>query len=120
HEARWVIKRLGHPESFFSEGTARSEHAKFGMTHGEEATGCHGGQDGLTKALTAARARERHRGLPGAGDAPTIGALGHVGEAEEEVRQRMQADIPAGRGECKRTLGSGDGLVIRTHKPEIV
>ena len=39
-----------------------------------------------------------------------------VGEAEVVVRQRVQDDIPAGRGERQGALGGGDGLVIRAHE----
>ena len=43
---------------------------------------------------------------------------GHGDEAEVVVRQRLQDDIPAGRGECQSALGGGDGLVMRAHKVE--
>ena len=42
-----------------------------------------------------------------------------VGAAEVMVRQRVQDDLPAGRGEREGTLGGGDGLVIRAHEAEM-
>ena len=37
-----------------------------------------------------------------------------VGYAEVAVRQRLQDDLPAGRGERQGALAGGNGLVIRT------
>ena len=42
-----------------------------------------------------------------------------VGSAEVVVRQRVQDDIPAGRGERQGALAGGDGLVIRAHVAEM-
>ena len=47
-------------------------------------------------------------------------ALGLVGEAEVAVRQCVQDDIPAGRGEREGALSGGDGLVIRAHEAEML
>ena len=63
---------------------------------------------------------EGRHGLPEAVDRPPIVTLGLVGEAEVVVRQRVQDDIPAGRGEREGALGGGDGLVIRAHEAEMV
>jgi hypothetical protein len=49
-----------------------------------------------------------------------IVALGIVGSTEVAVRQRVEDDIPAGRGERQGTLSGGDGLVIRAHVAEMV
>ena len=114
-----MINRLGNPEPFFPEGPALGERAQLGMAHGEAGTGVHGGQDDLTEALVAPRPVEGRHGLPEAVDRPTIVALGLVGEAEVVVRQRVQDDIPAGRGEREGALGGGDGLVIRAHDVEM-
>ena len=46
-------------------------------------------------------------------------ALGLVGEAEAQVRQRVQDDIPADRVAGEGTLGGGDGLVIGAHEIEM-
>ena len=120
HEAPGVSNRLGNPEPFFPEGTALGERAQLGMAPGEPGTGVHGGQDDLTEALVAPRPVEGRHGLPEAVDRPTIVALGLVGYAEVLVRQRLQDDIPAGRGEREGTLGGGDGLVIRAPEVEMV
>ena len=39
--------------------------------------------------------------------------------AKAQVRQRVQDDIPTGRGEREGTLASGDGLVMRARQEEI-
>ena len=119
HEARGVSNRLGNPQPFFPEGPALGERAQLGMAPGEPGTGVHGGQEDLTEALAAPRPLEGRHGLPEAVDRPTIVALGLVGYAEVLVRQRVQDDIPAGRGEREGALGGGDGLVIRAHEAEI-
>ena len=119
HEARGVSHRLGNPEPFFPEGTALGERAQLGMAPGEVGTGGHGGQEDLAEALVAPRPVEGRHGLPEAVDRPTIVALGLVGVAEVLVRQRLQDDIPAGRGEREGALGGGDGLVIRAHEVEM-
>jgi hypothetical protein len=53
-------------------------------------------------------------------DRPAIVTLGLVGKTEEAVRQRLQNDIPAGRGERQGALCRSDGLVKRAHEVEIV
>ena len=50
----------------------------------------------------------------------TIVALGPVGHAKGVVRQRVQDDIPASRGEREGALAGGDSLVMRAHEVEIV
>ena len=75
------------------------------MAHGEVGTGLHGGQDDLPEALMTPRPVEGRHGLPEAVDRPTIVALGLVGCAEVEVRQRVQDDLPTGRGEREGALG---------------
>ena len=86
---------------------------------GEVGTGEHGRQDDLTEVLAAPRPVECRHGLPEAVDCSTIVTLGLVGFAEVLVRQRLQDNLPAGRGERQGALGGGDGLVIRTHEGEI-
>ena len=78
------------------------------------------GRIDLTEALAAPRPLERCHGLPEAVDRPPIVTLGLVGDAEVLIRQRVQDDLPAGRGEREGTLGGGDGLVIRAHEAEMV
>ena len=119
HEARGVRNRLGNPQPFFPEGPALGERAQLGMAPGEVGTGVHGGQDELAEALVAPRPLEGRHGLPEAVDRPTIVALGLVGLAEVLVRQRVQDDIPTGRGEREGALAGGDGLVIRAHVAEM-
>ena len=111
--------RLGNPQPFFPEGPALGERAQLGMAPGEPGTGEHGGQEDLAEALVAPRPVEGRHGLPEAVDRPTIVALGLVGYAEVLVRQRLQDDIPAGRGEREGALAGGDGLVIRAHDAEM-
>ena len=79
----------------------------------------HGGQGDLAKALVAPRPLEERHGLPEAVDRPTIVALGLVGCAKVTVRQRLQDDIPAGRGEREGALGGSNGLVIRAPNVEM-
>ena len=43
-------------------------------------------------------------------------ALGVRGDAEVQVRQRVEGAIPAGRGQGEGTLGRGAGLVIVAHE----
>ena len=73
----------------------------------------------MTETLVALRPVKRRYGLPEAVDRLTIVTLGLVGSAEVEVRQRVQDDLPAGRGEREGALGSGDGLVIRAPDVEM-
>ena len=67
----------------------------------------------MTEALVAPRPIEERHGLPEAVDRLAIVTMGLVDSAQVEVRQRVQDDLPAGRGEREGTLGSGDGLVMR-------
>jgi hypothetical protein len=46
--------------------------------------------------------------------------MGLVGHAECLVRQRVQDDIPAGRGQREGALTGGDSLVIRAYEVEMV
>jgi hypothetical protein len=89
------------------------------MAPGEESTGEHDGQENLTKALVAPRPAEGRHGLPEAVDRPIIVTLGMVGQAEVLVRQRLQDDVPAGRGEREGALGEGEGLVMHAHEVEM-
>ena len=114
-----MSNRLGNPQPFFREGAALGERAELGMALGEVGTGDHGGQEDLTEALAARHPVEGHDGLPEAVNRPTIVALGLVGSAEVAVRQRVQDDLPVGRGEREGALSSGDGLVIRTTTAEM-
>src|SRR5262249_43907698 len=82
-------------------------------------TGEHGGQD-RAEARVGPCPVEEGRGLLEAVDRPTIVALGLVGEAEVLVRQRVEDDISARRGECAGTLAGGDGLAVRTPEVEMV
>src|SRR5438094_616815 len=58
--------------------------------------------------------------------APKAGAIKEnqapepVGQAEEVVRQRLEDNLPTGRGERKGALAGGDGLVMRAHDIEVV
>jgi hypothetical protein len=115
-----VLNRLGDSEPFVPEGTAFGEPAQLGMAYGEPGMRLHGGQDDLTEALVALRPVEVRHGLPEAVDRPTIVALGLIGFTEEAVRQRVQGDLPTGRGKCQGMLARGDGLVIRAPVVEIV
>ena len=113
HEAPRVINFLSNPEPFFAEGPALDERAQLGMAPGEVGTGEHGGQVDLTKAFAAPNTLEGRDGLPQAVNRPTIVTLGVVRMAKLVVRQRVEDDVPAGRGECEGTLASGNGLVKR-------
>ena len=73
----------------------------------------------MAEALAALRSLEERHGLSQAVDRLPIVALGLVGPAEVEIRQRLQDDLPAHRGEREGALGGGDGLVIHTHEVEI-
>jgi hypothetical protein len=108
-----VITRFGNLHPFVSEGPPLGERAELGMAQGEHGTGEHGGQSNLAEALVASCPVEGRHGLPEAVDRPTIVALSLVGYTEVLVRQRVQDDIPMGRGEHKDALGGGGGLVIR-------
>ena len=114
-----MLHRLSNPEPFFSEGYPLGKRAQLGIAPDKVGTGEHGGQDKIPKALAAPRAVEGRHGLPQAVDRPTIVALALVGYPEVEVGQRVQDDVPAGRGERESALGDGDGLVIRAHDVEM-
>ena len=115
-----MLDGLGNPEPFFREGPALSECAELGMAPGEPGKRDHGGQVGLTEALATLRPVEGRHALLEAVDRLTIVALDQVGDAEAPVRQRVQDDVPAGRGERQGTLTGGDGLVIRAHEAKMV
>ena len=89
------------------------------MALGEPGTGLHGGQEDLTEALATPRSVEGRHSLPEAVDRSTIVALELIGKAEVVVRQRVQDDIPAGRGEREGASAGGNGLVMRTHDAEM-
>src|SRR5882724_10911400 len=73
HEAARMRNCFRNLQSFFPKRTALSEHAEFGVTHGEEGQGLHRRQSGLTMTLTALFTRKRCDGLPEAIDPlPTI------------------------------------------------
>jgi hypothetical protein len=114
-----VVNRLGNPVSLFPQGNTLSERAQFAMAQGKMGTGGHGGHEDLTEALIAPNPIEGHHGLPAAGHRLTIGTLEEVGSAEVVVRQRVQDDILIDCGEREGTLGSGDGLIMRTHTVEM-
>src|SRR5215211_4767440 len=100
-------------------GPALGGRAQLGMARSEVRTGEHGGEEELTEALVAPCPVEERYGLPEAVNRPTIVALGTVGHTEGLVRQRLQDDLPADRGERKGALASGDGLVSRAHEVEM-
>jgi hypothetical protein len=114
-----VSSRLGNPAPFFPEDPALGERAQLGMAHGEPGTGVHRGQEDLTEALAVPRTFEGRDGLPKVVDRPRIVTLGLVGKAEVLVRQRVQDDLPAGRGERKGALASGNGLIMRAYEVEM-
>ena len=114
-----MIDRLGDPEPFVPEGDTFGKGAQLGMAPGEVGTGEHGGQVDLTEALMAPRPVERCYGLPEAVNRPTIVALGMVSCSEVLVRQRLQDNLPAGRGEREDALGGDDGLVMCAHDGEV-
>jgi hypothetical protein len=66
----------------------------------------------LAEALAAPLLVEGRHGLPEAVDGPTIVALELIGYAKVKVCQRVQDDIPPGRGEVEGALGERDGLVV--------
>jgi hypothetical protein len=120
HEARGLRNRCGHPEPFVPEGLALREPPQFAIAPGEVGPGGHDGHVDLTEAFVVRRAiEERHR-LPKTVDRPTVVTLGEVDSTEGMVRERVQDDIPTGRGELKDTLGRGNGLGIRPHDVETV
>src|SRR5207302_1663541 len=119
HQARGVSHRLGNPQPFLPEGTALSERAQLSMAPGEVGTRAYGRQENSAEALAPPRLVDGCHGLTEAVYGLTVVALGLVGKAEVLVRQRVQNDIAAGRGEREGALASGNGLVIRSHEVEI-
>jgi hypothetical protein len=115
-----VRNGFGNPQPFIPEGLALGEYAQLSMARREPGTGEHGWQDHPTEALTAPRPVEGRHGAPEAVDRPPIVALGLIGKAEVAVRQRLQDDLPIGRGERQGALSGRDGLVIGAHAVEIV
>jgi hypothetical protein len=109
----------GNLESFFAEGSPLGERAQLGMAHGQMGSGMDSGQDSLPKTLAALRPVEGSHRLPDVVDGPTIVALGLVRDPEVEVRQRLEANIPAGGGECQGALGGDTSLVIHPRVAEI-
>src|SRR5262249_45127074 len=120
HEAPGVMNCLGNLAPFFREDPTLSECAQFGMARGEPGTGAYGGKEKLTEALVVPRSVVERHGLLEAVDGPTIVTLDLVGLAEGAVRHCARDSIPAGRGECKGTLGCSNGLVRRTPADEML
>jgi hypothetical protein len=118
--------RLGDPEPFVSEGSARRERALLGMTPGKqsiglhEVIGLHDWHGSLTQALAVPHLVEGHHGLLEASDRPTIVALHLVDLAEAHVRQCLQDDLTAGGGERQGTLSGSASLIICAHTAEMV
>jgi hypothetical protein len=90
------------------------------MAPGEVGTGEHGGRGQCGEVRVAPCPVEKGRGLPEAVDRLTIVALGLVGVAEVLVRQRVEVDISARRGERQGALTGGDSLAMRAPEVEIV
>jgi hypothetical protein len=109
-----VINHLGNLQPLSPKGTALDERTQLSMTPGEEGAGVHGGQIELTQTLTTPHPVKGRHGLLEALYRLAIVALGKVGLAEMLVRQRVQDDISAGRGERQGALGGSNGLVTRT------
>ena len=85
------------------------------LAPGEQGSGVHRGEVDRTEALAVLRPVEGYHGLLETGDRPPIVALDLVGEAQLEVRQRLQDDTLAGCGEREGTLGGSEGLIIHAH-----
>ena len=103
-----VSNRLGDPEPLFPEGTP-SANVPSSAWHDQQV---HGSVTAGRMTCRSARGA-RPRGTPRpaqAVDRPPIVPLGLVGYAEVAVRQRLQGDIPAGRGERQGTLTGRDSL----------
>ena len=79
----------------------------------------HGRQEDCTEALAASYPIERYRGLPEAVDRLTKATLDVIGKAKVLVRQCVEDDLSASRGEREGALGGGDGLVIHAHVVEM-
>jgi hypothetical protein len=116
HEAPGVINGLGNPQPFFPEDAALSERTHLGMTRGELGTGLYSRQEELAKALAAPRPVKRRHSLSITVYRPTIVAMSLESCTEILVRQRVQDDLPAGRGEGKGTLSEDNGLVMGAHE----
>ena len=114
-----MSSRLGNPQPFFPKGPALSERAQLGMARRRARHGSARRAGRPTEALVAPLPVEERHGLPEVVDRPTIVALGLVGSAEVAVRQRLQDDLPAGRGEREGALAGGDGLVMRPTSVEM-
>jgi hypothetical protein len=114
-----VSGRLGEPEPFLPEDATLGEHPQLGMARGEVGAGVHCGHEDVTEALVAARLIKRRHDLLHAGNRPTIVALFLTGSAQVEVRQRLQAAVPTGRGEREGALGGSRGLVMRPQHAEM-
>jgi hypothetical protein len=114
-----MINRLGNSEPFFPNGTALSECAQLGMAHSKPGTREHGGKDELTEALAAPCSVKARYGLLKAVNSLTIVTLGVVDCADGLVRQRVQDNISASRGERQGALASGAGLVMCTPEEEM-
>jgi hypothetical protein len=119
HKTGGVIDLPGNPQPCFAEGTTLGEQAELGMAIGEKGPRVHGGQGDRTEVFMAPYPAEGCLGLPKAGDRPPILALVEVGSPKPLVRERLQDDLSAGRGEHKGTPGRGAGLVIEPSAAEI-
>ena len=86
---------------------ALGERTQFGMAPGEPGTGSHAGRMTLPEALAALCSTEGRHSLPEKVDRPTIIAMGMIGEAEILIRQCVQGNLTAGRGEREGALGGG-------------
>ena len=70
------------------------------------------GEDKLTEALMARYTVEGRHGLPETIDRPPIVALRLVGNAEVQVRQQVQDDLPTGRSERE----GAPGVILVGHR----
>jgi hypothetical protein len=82
--------------------------------------GMYGGQENLAETLATPRPLQRRYSLPETADRLTIVALGLRCYAEILVRQRVQDNIPDGRGKRQGTLSGSAGLVMHTHEVEMI
>jgi hypothetical protein len=96
---------FSHPQPFVPEDSALRERPQFGMARSEPGSGEHGRQKDLPEVLVAPRPIEGRYGVSEGVDGATVLTLGLVGEAEALVRQRLQDNLPTGRGEREGTLG---------------
>ena len=114
HQAAGVRSGLGNPQPFFHEGTALGEQAQLGLALGQVGTREHRGQENHAEALAAPCPVEKRDGLPEAVDRASDSRPG-PGTLRRRIgflRERLQDDIPAGRGEPAGALADSDGLVI--------